>query len=155
MHEAHVAKQSAGVATYLIAWRGIEPLGSGVIQWNGYIGSNGQKAFPAAVEFNLLHVRENFRGEGVGGELVRAAEELARNAGIRHMCIAVADTNPGAERLYIRLGYRPTGVFDVSKYEWVDDDGRAHRASDRDQLLVKVLESSGTTDGDLRTPESE
>ena len=107
------------------------------------------------MEFNHLHVRENFPGEGVGGELVRAAEKLARKAGIRHMCIGVADTNPGAERLYIRLGYRPTGVFDVSKYEWVDDDGRAHRASDRDQLLVKVLESSGTTDGDLRTPESE
>ncbi len=139
IHKDHFARQLLGIATYLIAWRADEPLGSVVVQWNGCIGPNAKKAYPQVVELNHLQVRDNFRGHGVGSELINAAEELACRPGNCQMGVSVADNNHDARRLYLRLGYRPSGVFDVSEYDWVSEDGQVHRAVERNQLLVKVV----------------
>ncbi|MDO5736671.1 MAG: hypothetical protein Q4P15_09375, partial [Propionibacteriaceae bacterium] len=55
------------------------------------------------------------------------------------IAVAVGDDNEAAERLYVRLGYRATGVFDVSKYSWIDGGGAVHHEVERNQLLVKAL----------------
>ena len=139
VHGSHHARQMEGAATYLVAWRGDEPLGVGMVQWGGCLGPEARAAFPGAVEINHVQVREEFRGQGVGTSLIGAAENLAVRQGRTQVAIAVNDENPEAARLYARLGYAPTGVLDVSEYDWTDDDGVVHHAIERDQLLVKEL----------------
>jgi ribosomal protein S18 acetylase RimI-like enzyme len=139
VHEAHHAHQRTGQATYLVAWQDQEPLGSGVVQWGGCIGSNARAAYPGAVEINHLQVRDQYRGQGVGSALIAAAEALAAQAGRDQMAVGVAADNPGAERLYRRLGYRLTGVVDVSEYDWITAEGAVQHETERDHLLVKDL----------------
>ncbi|MFC0249821.1 GNAT family N-acetyltransferase [Citricoccus parietis] len=139
VHERHYDRQRAGQTTYLVAWQDQEPLGSGVLQWGGCIGSNARTAYPQAVELNHLQVRDLYRGQGVGSALIAVAEALASRAGRHQMAVGVAEDNPEAERLYRRLGYRPTGVVDVSEYDWITAEGAARHETERDQLLVKDL----------------
>ncbi len=139
MHESHHARQMADHTTYLIVWKGDEPLGSGVMQWSGCVGSNAREAFPRAVEINHVQVRDEYRRQGVGSALITAAEQLIGRKGWRQTAVGVADDNPTAKRLYLRLGYRSTGVFDASEYEWVTDGGTVRHAIEHDQLLVKDL----------------
>lgn len=51
-------------------------------------------------------VKEEFRGRGVGTALVRHLIGLARQKGRRKCALDVAVTNPEAQRLYERLGFR-------------------------------------------------
>jgi GNAT superfamily N-acetyltransferase len=139
VHEAHHDRQRAGQTTYLVAWQEQEPRGSGVLQWSGCLGSNARTAYPEAVELNHLQVRDQYRGHGVGSALIAAAEALAARAGRYQMAVGVAEDNPDAERLYRRLGYRRTGVVDVSEYDWITAEGAVRHATERDQLLVKDL----------------
>jgi GNAT superfamily N-acetyltransferase len=139
VHERHHDRQRSGQATYLVAWQDQEPLGSGVLQWSGCIGSNARTASPGAVELNHLQVRHEYRGQGVGSALIAAAEALASRAGRYQMAVGVAEDNPDAERLYRRLGYRRTGVIDVSEYDWITAEGAARHETERDHLLVKDL----------------
>jgi ribosomal protein S18 acetylase RimI-like enzyme len=44
--------------------------------------------------------------QGIGTSLVHAAEALAAERGYRALELGVEDSNPGARRLYERLGYR-------------------------------------------------
>ena len=51
-------------------------------------------------------VARPFRRQGIGTSLVHAAEALAVERGYRAAELGVEDSNPGARRLYERLGYR-------------------------------------------------
>lgn len=54
---------------------------------------------------NALAVLPGRRGAGVGAKLLRAAEDRARELGVRRMSIQVFAQNDGAVRLYHRLGF--------------------------------------------------
>lgn len=139
VHEDHHAQQATGLVAYLVAWRDDAPLGSGLVQWGGCMGPNAREAFPEAVEFNHLQVRSEFRGQGVGTYLISTAEALVWRRGRRQVGVGVADDNPEAERLYVRLGYRPTGIVDVCEYDWVTDEGQPQHARELNRLLMKRL----------------
>lgn len=139
VHAVHLRDQESGRASFLVAWDGEEPLGSAMVQWGGPVGAAARAAHPDAVEVNHLQVRAEHRGGGVGTALIGYAEELARGRDRHLVAVGVAVDNPGAERLYRRLGYRGTGIEDVSEYDWVDADGTTHHAVERDVLLVKEL----------------
>jgi len=53
-----------------------------------------------------------FRGQGVGTGLVHAAEAYAAERGYHVAELGVEDSNPGARRLYERLGYRSVARSD-------------------------------------------
>lgn len=141
VHEAHHARQLRGDAAYLVAWRDTTPLGSVVLRRDGYTGERGRAAHPESVEICHLQVREEHRGQGVGTALIAAAEHEALRHGHRVVAMGAADDNPGALRLYERLGYRATGIVDVTEYDWVGEDGVVHHAREHDQLLLKNLTS--------------
>ena len=143
VHAAHLRAQESGSATFLVAWDGAEPLGSGMVQWSGPAGEAARTAYPGAVEINHLQVRPEHQGAGVGTALIGFAEQLVRDRGRHLVAVGVAVDNPGAERLYTRLGYRRTGVEDVTEYDWVDEQGSTHHAVERDVLLVKDLGADG------------
>ena len=63
-----------------------------------------------------LFVAESARGQGIGSRLLAEAEQHARTLGRQFLTLDVVDTNPGALRLYQRLGFEiihtmPTGIF--------------------------------------------
>lgn len=61
-----------------------------------------------------LRVMEHLQGLGIGTQLIRRAEKLLIEHDNTSVSISVAKTNPGARRLYERLGYRI----------YAEDDGR-------------------------------
>src|SRR5215472_17267713 len=67
-----------------------------------------------------------FRGRGLGSELLSHAEKIARESGASRMSIIVEDANAGALRLYLRHGFaewarRPYVPFpgSMDKGDWV------------------------------------
>lgn len=129
--EQFFERQQAGEIVYLVGWLDGAPVGTGVLTW-------GEQP-----ELKNLHVREAFRGNGVGGAIVAAAEELAADAGL--LVIGVGVDNPGARRLYERLGYRSTGRLTTTTYRFHDDAGTEHEATETAEDLEKALVVAGTT----------
>lgn len=58
-----------------------------------------------AGELWAVSVLPCLRGQGIGAALVRAAEEALQARGFRWALLGVEADNPGARRLYERLGY--------------------------------------------------
>jgi RimJ/RimL family protein N-acetyltransferase len=60
-----------------------------------------------------MFISSNFRGKGVGRELVERILEYARELPlISTVDLHVARTQEAARRLYVSCGFRPTGAFD-------------------------------------------
>ncbi len=53
-----------------------------------------------------LFVHQDFRNRGLGGELIRAAVDLARRRGYSRLWLTVSPDNPAALRVYARCGFR-------------------------------------------------
>jgi GNAT superfamily N-acetyltransferase len=87
-----------GGQTYLIAWDGADPVGHAHISW--------ERTTLGIPEIQDVFVLPDLRGRGVGTELSRAAEALARKHGHVQVSISASIANEGALRLYRRLGYR-------------------------------------------------
>jgi GNAT superfamily N-acetyltransferase len=68
-----------------------------------------------------LAVRPQFRGKGLGTELLRLADETGRALGKRGMSVIVSDRNTGARRLYERCGYGAVAARAMVKDGWVND----------------------------------
>ena len=83
-----------------------------------------------------LHVRPELRGQGVGGVLLRRAEEAARRAGYSKVALTTRTNNP-ARRLYERSGYQVVKKRTNRLYRrWTGADGRI--------LMIKQLLEPGT-----------
>lgn len=101
-----LANAAAGRRTFLAAWSGKEPVGTAVVRWTGpVVDGHGPVA-----EIGSLEVVPARRGEGIGSQLVAAAEQRVRERGGAAAAIVVAEDNRDARRLYERLGYRETGT---------------------------------------------
>lgn len=57
-----------------------------------------------------IYVREPYRGEGIGTDLLDAAEAALADVGVEVISIGVMAANDGARRLYRRRGYGPHRV---------------------------------------------
>ena len=64
---------------------------------------------PGSWYVNVLATFPEFRGQGLGTRLLERAENRAREAGARNVSLIVESENPGALRLYQRLGYQEQG----------------------------------------------
>lgn len=118
-------RQDSGAATYLVAWRGVVPVGSAEV------------VFGDRPELQNLAVRAGFRGAGIGTALIDAAEDLVRDGGV--LLIGVSDDNPRARDLYLRRGYVPTAEIETYTYTYVDDTGLAHTVTETAEYLAKPL----------------
>lgn len=54
---------------------------------------------------DILYVKPEARGKGLGAELLRAAAEHAQSEGAETLALEVLESNAGARRLYDRLGF--------------------------------------------------
>ena len=78
---------------------------------------------PGTWYVNVLAVRPQFRGLGLGTRLLDFADQTGRRLGKRGMSVIVSDANPGARRLYERCGYRETSARAMVKDDW-QNEGR-------------------------------
>lgn len=62
---------------------------------------------------NALAVRPEQRGKGIGRDLMRIAENLAKDQGFETVTIQVFEQNDGAYRLYRNIGYHAVEVSPV------------------------------------------
>jgi ribosomal protein S18 acetylase RimI-like enzyme len=142
-HRERWKLQRHGTGTYLIGWRGADPVG-----WV-FLHRPGSKRAPAharrlgAGEIEDLWVADAFRGQGYGRSLLEAAERLVRDAGWPLVGLEVTVSNPHndvARAMYARHGFHDAGVgeFESGYYWWTEFgerfwDGEPHR------YLVKSL----------------
>jgi GNAT superfamily N-acetyltransferase len=132
--------------TYLIAWVDGIPAGTGEILWQGCAAPEVTQRFPRCPELNGLQVWPAERqSHGIGTAIIRAAEARARERGYRQIGLGVADDNPRAAALYLRLGYHETGCRYLDRYHYLDDRGRRHDVADPARFLVKQLQPSPDT----------
>lgn len=73
---------------------------------------------PGTWYVNVLATFPDFRGRGIGGELLALAERIAIELGKRGMSIIVADANVGARRLYEKQGYIEKARRPIIKDGW-------------------------------------
>ncbi|MHC4492717.1 MAG: GNAT family N-acetyltransferase, partial [Planctomycetota bacterium] len=62
---------------------------------------------PPRVYIYDIEVDEEHRGKGVGTAAQQALDDEARRLGAEEIMLSVFSRNPGAIRLYERLGFRP------------------------------------------------
>lgn len=68
------------------------------------------------VKIDSIVVHPAMRGKGIGTRLLEAVFDFARAGGFRAVRLEVVDTNPGARRLYERMGFVPT---ETHKYPYL------------------------------------
>ncbi len=85
-----------------------------------------------------LRVRPAWQGQGAGTRLIAAAEEALRARGFDTAVIAAGKENPGALRLYQRLGYR---IFaeDPGVWRFTDEEGQEQVMEEACWVLEKKL----------------
>ncbi|MGP9843822.1 GNAT family N-acetyltransferase [Brachybacterium sp. 107] len=94
----------------------------------------------AAAEIRVLSDDDSgavARGRGIGTDLMHAAEK--RCAPATAVRLRVGLDNPGARRLYERLGYAGTGELQTTTYEFRDADGHLRSATETDEWMEKRL----------------
>jgi ribosomal protein S18 acetylase RimI-like enzyme len=62
---------------------------------------------PEEIFVNVIVVDASMRGKGIGTSLMQAVFEIAQQNKLYAVVLEVIDTNPDAQRLYERLGFKP------------------------------------------------
>ena len=134
------AQQLRGEALFLLARRDGAVVGHTMLLRESKYPMVQAKYEPA--EINALHAY--VQGQGIGTAIVAAAEGIAAEWGRAYVGLAVGLDNPGARRLYERLGYEQWTNGQVLD-EWTEKDAdgniiRSHR--DLCEYLLKPLTSN-------------
>jgi GNAT superfamily N-acetyltransferase len=86
-----------------------------------FVGTVGGMFFDEAPHLISMWVHPDARGQGIGGLLVRAVLDLAREEGYDRVRLWVTEGNEPAERLYARNGFVRTGESQPAR---ADDPSR-------------------------------
>ncbi|MBE1491197.1 GNAT family N-acetyltransferase [Plantactinospora soyae] len=143
-HDARYRRQSEGLSTFLIAYSGDVPVGSGEVLWQGAKEAEVRDRFPDCPEINGLAVVPARRSQGIGTAIIRVAERLAVRRGRHWLGMGVDDHIPRAAALYRRLGYRDADCRYLDRYQYIDDHGVRHEVADPCRFLIKAV--SGAPD---------
>ena len=73
---------------------------------------------PGTWYVNSVAVFPEARGLGVGSQLMKHAEQIAKDLGLRGLSLIVSDANHGARQLYERLGYEEIDTRPMVKEDW-------------------------------------
>ncbi|NLC57266.1 MAG: GNAT family N-acetyltransferase [Armatimonadetes bacterium] len=96
--------QQTGHVVYLLALVNDLPVGTGLLHWRS------TTRIPLGASVSDLYVIPQLRGLGIGTQILKTCEALARGAGIRELSLAVNPTdNRRVKHYYERLGYRDPG----------------------------------------------
>ncbi len=128
--------QRAGRRLMLLADVNGYPIGQVFVQLESFddFGRNaGQRGY-----LYSLRVMDAFQHQGIGTALLREAERILRERHYDSVSIAAAKDNPGARRLYERLGYK-VYTEDSGRWNYVDHEGRTRHVVEPCWILEKML----------------
>ncbi|MFI7616865.1 GNAT family N-acetyltransferase [Nonomuraea terrae] len=135
-----LTKQDTGHGVLLVAWQRGVAVGD-VYIWLGAAEEPELRArLPGVALLTHLEVVPWRRNGGIGTELVWAAEERLLAEGHEQVALGVGLDNPGAQRLYQRLGYAEWPYGEVATTNVVHHpDGRQERQREMCRILVRKL----------------
>lgn len=67
------------------------------------------EAYPGEWYLDTICVNEDFRGQGVGSELIDSLDRIAQRENKQRIGLCVDQANPNAQRLYERKGFKVIG----------------------------------------------
>lgn len=131
--------QQAGRRLLLLADVNNYPIGQIFIQLDSFddFGRGGKRSY-----LYSLRVMDAFQRKGIGTALVREAERILTERGFTAVSIAAAKDNPGARRLYERLGYQVI-TEDAGRWHYTDHEGRTRQVIEPCWILEKSLRGRG------------
>ncbi|MCC5906824.1 MAG: GNAT family N-acetyltransferase [Balneolaceae bacterium] len=62
-------------------------------------------------ELKRLYVRSDYRGKGIGKQLVEAFIHTARKAVYKHLCLDTLPSMHSAQKLYNKLGFKESEPY--------------------------------------------
>jgi GNAT superfamily N-acetyltransferase len=135
VHSSRYTRQQEGRSTYLIAWLGGLPVGHLNLRWQGPEESPiAQQRLAGCPEFNAIVVLPEYRSQGIGTQLIAAAERMARQRGHQAVCLGVSVENARARALYEGLGYVDWGHGTV-ELSWIMPDEQGHETRYTEQVI--------------------
>lgn len=138
-HRKRYAGQKTGDHTYLIAMYEGQPVGHLYITWTGP-SEQEVKKYANYPSVSALKVVENMRSQGVGTQLMDAAESLIRSKGFKVVGLGVGVENLSAQKFYNRLGYRDWGRGPyVSSWREKESDENSRLIEEKSNRLIKEL----------------
>jgi GNAT superfamily N-acetyltransferase len=135
-----LADQAAGVGALLVAWVDGRPAGDVFLACGPDDVPEVRRHLPGVPRLVHLEVLGPLQRRGIGTALIRAGEAAARRLGHDRLALGVGLDNPGARRLYERLGYSAWGRGPVvATWREQRDDGSSVTSSETIDMLVKRL----------------
>ena len=84
--------------------------GESVVGWASLNRFNPRPAYDHVTDFSVYVDRE-WRGKGIGRQLLDTLVELARQIGFHKMVLSALASNDAGIRLYTRAGFSPVGIY--------------------------------------------
>jgi GNAT superfamily N-acetyltransferase len=135
-----LARRHGGGGVLLAAWLDGRPVGDVFVDCGPAEEPEVRRQLPGVPMLVHLEVLGRLQRRGIGTALIQAGEDTARRLGHRRLALGVGVDNPGARRLYERLGYGDWGHGTIVG-TWVerDRDGPPVTMSETLHVLVKRL----------------
>lgn len=76
------------------------------------------ETFPNEWYLDSISVAEEFRGQGIGTELLAALPEIAKKNNRFKIGLAVDKQNPKAKHLYEKVGFKEVGEYQISGHNY-------------------------------------
>jgi GNAT superfamily N-acetyltransferase len=135
-----LVRQQGDDGVLLVAWLDGSPVGDGFLARTATEEPELRRHLLGVPRLDHLEVLEPLWRRGVGTALIRASEDTARRLGHKQLALAVGIDNPGAQRLYERLGYVDWGHGTiVGTWAEHDHDGPPVTQSETCNVLLKRL----------------
>lgn len=133
-------RQARGDGVLFVARSGGGLVGQGYLWLEDAEEPEIRSALPDVPLITHLEVAEDYRGRGIGVELISRMEQYVRTETARdRIALAVFPSNTGAARLYERLGYTDWGEGAVQCYDIVEgENGSLVRVPDMEKARVLV-----------------
>jgi phosphinothricin acetyltransferase len=93
-----------------------------IVGWASLNAFNPRRAYDHVADFSV-YVARSHRGRGVGGRLLDAIVDLARERHYHKLVLAAFPFNPAGRRLYDSRGFREVGTYreqGMLDGRWVD-----------------------------------
>jgi GNAT superfamily N-acetyltransferase len=134
-----LGRQVAGRGMMLTAWLAAQPVGAVYLWQEPAEEPEIRHHLPTVPLLNHLEVLPTWRNQGIGTQLINAAERVLAESGARTVALAVELRNADAERLYLRLGYRRWGLPPVACLTDISSNGDRASTVEVCNVLVKIL----------------
>ncbi len=140
-HRNRVERQDRDEVRYLLAWIDDQVIGHLLLKWDGPHSAEIRLRAPSCAEIEDFVVAPEWRGQGVGGALLKAADDRCRERGVSRVGLGVGLENPSARAIYEHRSYAfvPDSEHRVT---WLQPDGTGREVEAHEDCVFLVKELS-------------